>query len=465
MWIERARKKSLFIKALLGLKGQVLLVQGARQVGKTSFILEAFEGLKDHPQLKLNLLYPTSFRLNGVDYLGRDFCGSSPTGEEFLKNIERTFGPFDHLTKPLLIFIDETDQYPLILESIQTLASFSDQLKFVLTGSHLQNILLKNAATGRKKYFDLYPITFEEFLLAKGESPLISYFREISPKDKTLSEFYHRQLKDLFETYIRLGGLPRVLSAFLDPHSESQPISEMMKDLAISIEENVKSILGEKWKLYEYEDVLRKLTLLSLNTLKLTHLQVQHASRSEAQKLISKTVVAHVIHKIRLWSAESDLSKYILFDTGLANYLMNGSDLLQSSISPQNKSILYETAVGHQLITQLISRDDLYYWKSGNRAEVEFMIQSPFRIGIDVKSTRGDLKSLNSFALMEPEAKCVVKVSRDNFSWEKNYMAKLPHANRQQQISLLEIPHYLTPRLMEFLHPFYFQATFPVVGR
>jgi hypothetical protein len=77
MWIDRIAKKANFIKEFLTLNGQVLVVRGARQVGKTSFILNALEGLKDHPQLKLNLLYPSSFKIGGIDNLGRDFLGRS----------------------------------------------------------------------------------------------------------------------------------------------------------------------------------------------------------------------------------------------------------------------------------------------------------------------------------------------------------------------------------------------------
>jgi hypothetical protein len=88
MWIERPSKKASFINALLGVEGQALIVRGARQVGKRSFILNALSKLNDHSQLKLNLLYPSSFKIEGIDYFGRDFLGKSETGEDLLKNIE-----------------------------------------------------------------------------------------------------------------------------------------------------------------------------------------------------------------------------------------------------------------------------------------------------------------------------------------------------------------------------------------
>src|SRR3989338_7478540 len=106
MWISRKSIKSSFINKLLSLKGQVLILRGARQVGKTSFILNALEDLKTQAQMRVNFLYPGSFKLGGKDYYGRDFFGSSPTGEEFLKNIERVIGHLNGLKEPALIFVD-----------------------------------------------------------------------------------------------------------------------------------------------------------------------------------------------------------------------------------------------------------------------------------------------------------------------------------------------------------------------
>lgn len=451
MWLPRQTKKTSFIKQLLGLKDQVLILRGARQVGKTSFILNAFEDLSRHPQLRLNLLFPSSFKLSGKEYFGRDFFGSNPTGEELLKNIERVVGNLKSLKEPALVFVDEVDRHPLVLESIQTLAEFSDKLKFVFTGSNLENIPVHNAATGRKKYFDLYPITFIEFIAAGADDKLVSYLREVSLKNYSHSDFFHHQARDLFATYLKLGGMPKILDTHLDPENASATVPDAIKDLAVSVEENIKTVLGEKAKLYEYEDVLRTMASLSMNTLKFNRLQVQHAGRSEAKKLVSKTVGARVAHKIRLFSAERDLSKYILFDCGIANYLLNGADLLRTTISDHNFAVLHETFVGNELIADMVTRDDLLYWKSGNVAEADYLLRAPRFIGIDVKVKGGDIKSLNSLALFEKDLSSIVKITAGTPSINREHVAGLPNYDKKRKISLVTIPHYLTFRLFELL--------------
>ena len=465
MWIPRYEKKDSFFKRLLNLKEQVLILRGARQVGKTSFILDAFQELKDYPKVFVNFLYPSEMKLEGPVWdqgksgeaswdgndnatYGRDFFGRSETGEEFLKNLlpKRSSLP----ERPLLVFIDEVDRYPIAMEAIQTLAQFSDQIKFVFTGSNLENMKVKNSATGRKTYFDLYPITFYEFLQASPEKNLAQIYRH-ADFSNPFTQWQHNKLQVLFNDYLRIGGLPKIVSKYFDPDSETQDFPEMIADLVVTIEENVKTVLEEKTKLYEYEDILRKLAMLSLNTLKFTHLQTQHANRSEAKKLVAKTVGARVAHKIRLFDSEKDLSKYILFDCGVLNYLLNGSDLLKNRIPEKNLAVLLENFVGNELIAHLTTRDDLFYWKSQNKAEIEFVLRSPYFVGIDVKSKVGNNKSLNSMAVFEEGIDCLVKVGHETLSFEEKHLAKLPNYGKKTSVPFLKIPHYLVSRLVELV--------------
>ena len=132
---------------------------------------------------------------------------------------------------------------------------------------------------------------------------------------------------------------------------------------------------------------------------------------------------------------------------------MNGSDLLRQKITAPHLAIQYETAVGNEIIATLPTRDDLFYWKSARGAQVEYLLKSPRFVAIDVKTTRGDVRSLDSCAIYEPELDCIVKISKQNISFNPHHLAKIPSQNKQ--IPLLIIPHYLGGRLREiFLNGF-----------
>lgn len=449
MWIERLNKKTKFLQSVTSLQSQVLLVRGARQVGKTSFIINGLKELANYPQIRLNLAFPKEQVVEGVSYYGRDYFGFSEGAEELLNNLSLSFGEVKNWQRPVIVFIDEADRHPVSLESVQKLAGLSEKLKVIYTGSNLENITVKNAATGRKKYFDLYPITFSEFLKAYEKEAELKYLSGISVKKMRSSQHYHHALTQLFALYLRLGGMPKVLDTFLDPAHSRETIPHVVSDLTTSIEENIKIVLGEKAKLYEYEDVLRKLALSSLDTLKFSRLQVQHASRPEVKKLVNKTVGARVAHKIRLLDVESDLSKYILFDAGVLNYLLNGSDLLQQKITTEHLAIQYETSAGNEIIAALPAREDLFYWKSKRGAQVEYLLRSPLFAAIDVKTSRGDVRSLDSCAIYEKDLDVIIRVSQQNIFLNRNHLAKIPNPINSRRIPFLNIPHYLCGRLKE----------------
>lgn len=427
------------------------MVRGARQVGKTSFILDILQDLSEYPQILLNLAFQHKQSINGKIFYGRDYFGHDDEASELLKNLTLTFGELHRIERPIIVFIDEADRHPISLEAIQKLAEISSKLKFIYTGSNLENVKVKNAATGRKKNFDLYPVTFSEFLNAYGKSKELRYWQELSLKNPLLSAHLHQELSGLFQIYKRLGGMPRVVDAFLDRAFDVKELPLLISDLVTSIEENVKTVLGEKTSLYEYEDILRKMAFLSMETLKLSRLQVQHASRNEAKKLVNKTVGARVAHKIRLYESATDLSKYILFDSGVLNYLLNGSDLLNQKITEAHDAIMYENVVGNELISTLPARDDLFYWKSKKGAQVEYIIRHPLFMAIDVKSTSGNTKSLQSCAIFEKELDMIIKISRESPTFIQDYKARIPNPSLSRSIPLMILPHYLSGRLLELI--------------
>lgn len=451
MWIERKCKKKEFIQSVISLSSQILIVRGARQVGKTAFINNALAELQDYQKIRINLLSRVRSTIDGIEYFGRDFFGASDDGAQLVRNIILTTGDIGKLVKPVIVFVDEADRLPAALEAIQTLAGLSEKLKIIYTGSNLENVHVHNAATGRKRYFDLYPITFQDFLNAQSKNTHLDYLHAASFSKSTFSGMYHNELVEQFAVYARLGGMPRILDVFFTSTSRAEEIARTVTDLVTTVEENVKTVLGDKWQLYEYEDVLRRLASLSGETLKFSRLQVQHAGRSKAKKLVNKTVGARVAHKIRLFEPDSDLSKYILFDCGVLNYLLNGSNLLGTRMPEKNLALQMETAVGCELIAGQVSRDDLFYWKSDRGAQVEYMLKTPAFAAIDVKTARGDMKSLDSCAIYEKDLDCIVKISREPPLLQKDHRARITSLGLSRAIPLVTIPHYLTCRLSELV--------------
>jgi len=449
MYITRNQVESRFVNELTNLSNKVLFLRGARQVGKTTFVNSTLKNFNDYKIIKCNFLYLTERKIENELYFGREVFDNDPTGEKFVLNI-KAISNFENIKKKLIVFVDEADQFPICLESIQNLATYSKDIKFIFTGSNLENIISKNAATGRKHYFDLYPISFEEFL-ENSDKSLLDLINKQSIDRFLITEYFHNKLIDSVNNYIRIGGMPEIVSRFLDNDVKSIPLS--INSLVQSIEDNIKSIINDSRVIYEYINILRKIAFFSMNTLKISKIQTNNASRKDALQILNKAIGARVVHKLSLIDSTSDLSKYIIFDSGVCNYLLNGSDLLNNNISENNLGLLMENFVASELISKLYSRNDLWYWKSGNKAELEFMLKYPLITGIDVKASFSKrINSLNSFALREDSANALVLISDCLPSFDIKYKAKLATSKSVKNIPLLKIPFYLSFKLLDYLN-------------
>jgi len=74
------------------------------------------------------------------------------------------------------------------------------------------------------------------------------------------------------------------------------------------------------------------------------------------------------------------------------------------------------------------------------------------QIFVEINIKNGATKSLSSFGMIEPDAGCLVKISSEPLSLNKDFEAKLPNYPGVKKIPLLTIPHYLTARLAELLN-------------
>ncbi len=172
---------------------QAIIVTGVRRTGKTSLLHYIYNRLSSHNKLLLDLENPITRRLFEEDNY-----------EMIRKNLEVQNLNFIHKS---YIFLDE-------IQSLRQIASivkyFIDhyQAKFFLTGSasfYLKNLFSESLA-GRKFIFELFPLTFKEFLIFKQSTISL-------PKEKTISEVIWKTVNPFWQEYLSFGGFPEVVLA------------------------------------------------------------------------------------------------------------------------------------------------------------------------------------------------------------------------------------------------------------
>jgi predicted AAA+ superfamily ATPase len=351
-----------------------LLVQGARQVGKT-YLLEEF-GNREYNDLAyfnfektkdLHSLFETSLDpINLVELLSA-YQGRKITPES------------------TLIFFDEIQACPRALTSLKYFCEDAPKQHIVAAGSLLGVSVGKTSSfpVGKIDFMTLYPMTFFEYLEAANEKLLIKQL-EKNKNFQPIPEPLHNKLINLFKFYLFLGGMPEVVSHYIKQrdilearHIQKDILNAYSRDFskyttpneAIRISEiwhSISTQLAKENKKFKYRDVTKG----------------GRASRFESSiEWLKKTGLIHMSYNIKTpklpLSGYADHGKFkvYLLDSGLLGAMLN----VPSETIVDNNKLFSEyngAFVENYVVNELIAQEfnELYYWTSKSDAEVDFIL-------------------------------------------------------------------------------------------
>ena len=186
---------------------KILLIDGARQVGKTYIIRHV--GKK---------IFENFIELNMVeDSLGERLFANVKTVEDFYLQVSMLEGAKMKEKKNTLIFIDEIQAYPHLLTLLKFLSQ-DDKFTYIASGSLLGVTLSQTTSIpmGSIRKVRMFPLDFEEFLYANGMNELvISSLRKKFERLESLDESMHNKMMDMFRKFLLVGGLPDAVNSYL----------------------------------------------------------------------------------------------------------------------------------------------------------------------------------------------------------------------------------------------------------
>lgn len=186
---------------------KVLIVDGARQIGKTFIIRDACKKMFSN-YIEINLLQ---------DKQGLKTFENVNTVEDFYLQISMTHGNLLKEKDNTIIFLDEIQCYPNLITLLKFLKE-DNRYNYIASGSLLGVTLADTLSIpiGSIEILKMYPLDFEEFLIANGFNSLaINSLRESYKNRKSLSEENHNKIIDLFKKYLLVGGLPDAVNTYL----------------------------------------------------------------------------------------------------------------------------------------------------------------------------------------------------------------------------------------------------------
>ena len=180
-----------------------LMVIGARQIGKT-YIIKEFckEEFKNY--IYINLFEQTE--------IIKIFDEEISTEEKFKRM--KIYLDKDIDLKNTIIFFDEVQESEEIISSLKYFNESSEPYKIICAGS-LLGVKLKRMKkafpVGNVKIINMYPMDFEEFLLANGNEELINEIKKCYTNLEPMSDVLHRKALELYKLYLCIGGMPEAV--------------------------------------------------------------------------------------------------------------------------------------------------------------------------------------------------------------------------------------------------------------
>ena len=383
-----------------------LMVQGARQVGKTYLVREF--GKKEYksfveinfiknPELKLifndNLDPETIYKkmtamINGVNLIKGNTlifldeiqaCGNARTALKFLAED----GRFDVITSGSLLGLtygeddDENTEGPL------------------------------SVPTGYETFLMMYSLDFEEFLWAEGYENSIPYLKEFFDKKEKVPSVLNDKFETLFREYMVVGGMPEVVSDYVENHDFTRVSAiqeKILENYRFDIAKHAKG--AEKIKVRKCYDAIPKQLAKELTKFQYSTVEKGQTSKKyggsvqwlKDSNLVNPCYNIHEPYLPLIANAYDEQFKLYINDTGLL-CAMYGFEvkkaILENTIKGNAKGGIYENIIAEMLVKK---GHKLYYYKPDDSNELEFLIEKNASvIPIEVKAGNTATKSLNRF--------------------------------------------------------------------
>ena len=402
------RKMEALIEAHLTSDSQkILLIDGARQVGKTYLI--RYVGQK---------LFENFIEINLVeDSLGDRLFAETRTVEDLYLQISMLAGERMKQKENTLIFLDEIQAYPHLLTLLKFLSQ-DGKFTFIASGSLLGVTLSQTTSIpmGSIRKVRMFPLDFEEFLYANGMSRMaVSAMRKKFEKREALDEATHNKMMDFFRKYLLVGGLPDAVNSYLSDHN-IQLVREIQREIHDYYAADASKYDEEKkLKIRRIYDLIPSNMENKKKRVVAKRIEGKKGKRfGDYQDEFDYLVSAGIALNVRaistpvfplLESSGKNLLKLYLNDVGILTGLLYGNNIraVLSDQTSVNLGSVYESVVANELIAHGYQ---LFYYDNRTKGEVDYLIddyESLSAVPIEVKSGKDYTvhSALNTFVQNE----------------------------------------------------------------
>lgn len=354
---------------------------------------------------------------------------------------------FNHL-KVLLDFDIELENFVLFIDEIQRCESLISELKYfcesrsnirIVCAGSLLGVKLKRShypyPVGKVDTIMMYPMDFQEFLIALDQNLLIEEIQRCFDNNEQLINPLHTKALEYFKIYLISGGMPESIKNMVENECDiikynknikSNIIEAYFNDMNTYVESNSKALKIEK----TYKSIP---TQLSNESNKFQFSKIEKSARfreyETALDWLASSNLVQISYRVTTPQTplegfkKNDTFKIFVSDVGL---LVEELQIRYSDIITENLSLCKGAMIENYVANQLkINGYSLYYWQSDGKAEIDFLLYNDDGV-IPIEVKAGDTvksKSLNLY-IDKFNPKYSIRISTRNFGYNKEKRIK-----------------------------------------
>ena len=377
-----------------------LIVLGVRQCGKT-YIIEEFCKKEFKNYKKINLFENTEVI---------ELYKSNKNSKEKYNDLKLLID-FDFEKEDSIMFIDEIQQCEELISELKYFNENHSNVRIICAGSLLGVKLArlkKPFPVGKVNRLYLYPMDFEEFLMAFGEDMLIDYIKECFTNNKSMGLIHNKAL-NFYKSYLLSGGMPESVKKLIECNSDYYNYDlNVLNDIIEDYKNDMNHHVNNSNETLKIRKIYSSLPSQLQNASKKFQYSVVDSSAKsrdyslplnwlEESNMIQICKCVKLVEKPLLGFVDNDIFKVYYSDIGIFNRIVN-NDAKSIILDDMKiyKGIITENYVANQLKANGI---DLLYWKGSRNSEIDFLISTDDGIvPIEVKADDNTQpKSLNIY--------------------------------------------------------------------
>lgn len=355
---------------------KILLVNGARQIGK-SYIIRYVGSRRFKNFVEINLK---------ADKEGAGIFATVRSRDDFYLQLGALAGNKLGNNKDTLVFLDEIQSYPHLMTMLKFLNE-DGRYRYIASGSELGVALTQTPSVpiGSIAIEQMYPLDFEEFLLAMGcAQATIDGVEECFKKGQSLNDSLHNYMLQQFKIYLLVGGMPDAINKFIENRNIAH-VRDIQRDIhalyridASQYDDEKKLVIRNIYDLIpsNMENKKKRIVVKNIEG-KAGH--KQFSDYADEFEYLTNSGVALAVRAISnpkfplIESESKNLLKLYLSDVGLLTNLLYATNInaVLGDVCSVNLGSVYESVVAQELHAHGYA---LHYYDNKQRGEVDFLI-------------------------------------------------------------------------------------------